>query len=103
MLDVLLCIHRSLHTRITHADWARLNSQEEAAVARAYTQRCKALGHQGAQAYIGGQVGIGAFGPDVEAAELAQGVKRVDFLLGKTWFRGGVVDWAEGVIKLVVA
>ncbi|KAK7041491.1 hypothetical protein VNI00_009359 [Paramarasmius palmivorus] len=103
MLDVLMCIHRSLHTRITHADWARLDSHLEAAVSRAYTQRCKALGHQGSQAYIGANVGFGAYGPDVEAAELAQGVKRVDFLLGKVWFRGGVVDWTEGVIKLITA
>ncbi|KAF5366198.1 hypothetical protein D9758_005783 [Tetrapyrgos nigripes] len=83
--DVLIQIHRTLHTRITHGDWAKLSSSEETAVSKAYRRRCKALG-------------------SVEAmqAELAQGVKRVDYLLHKVWFRGCVVDLQKGVMRLIV-
>ncbi|THV02865.1 hypothetical protein K435DRAFT_775321 [Dendrothele bispora CBS 962.96] len=81
--DVLFTIHRSLHTRISHSDWAKLTLQEETAVARVYTKRCKAMG-------------------SLEAVERAQGVKRIDFLLGKVWFRGLVMDWGNGVMKLIV-
>ncbi|KAK7454453.1 hypothetical protein VKT23_011209 [Stygiomarasmius scandens] len=82
--DILYTIHRTLHTRISHSDWARLNLQEETRVARVYTKRCKATG-------------------SLEAVERAQGVKRVDFLLGKVYFRGLVMDWANGVMKMIVA
>ncbi|KAF9266680.1 hypothetical protein L218DRAFT_857282 [Marasmius fiardii PR-910] len=94
-LDVLLCIHRSLHTRITQADWAQLTSVEEEHVSRAYTQRCRSLAHSGAYS--------GVYGADAEQAARTQGVKRVDFLLGKVWFRGCRVDWSEGVLRLMVA
>ncbi|KAK1224682.1 hypothetical protein PQX77_012428 [Marasmius sp. AFHP31] len=94
-IDVLMCIHRSLHTRIGHADWAQLTTAEEEAVSRAYTNRCRAAAHAGV-------FGSGTFGADAEQAERSQGVKRVDFLLGKVWFRGCVVDWGSGVLRLVV-
>lgn len=82
--DVLIAIHRSLHTRITHADFSRLSLSQEKAVTRAYRKRCRATG-------------------SFEAAELAQGVKRVDYLLDRKWFRGCILDWNTAVFKLVVA
>ena len=41
--DVLYQIHSSLHTQITHQDWARLSLREETVIARAYTRRCKSV------------------------------------------------------------
>lgn len=71
--DVLIAIHRSLHTRITHADWAQLNTSDEIAVARAYTKRCNSS-------------------PHTEDLQRTQGVKRVDFLLERVWFKGLLRD-----------
>ncbi|KAF9078749.1 hypothetical protein BDP27DRAFT_1412694 [Rhodocollybia butyracea] len=82
-LDVLIAIHRSLHTRITHADFNCLSLSQERAVTKAYTKRCRAAG---------------AF----EATERAQGVKRVDYLVDRKWFRGCILDWEAGVFKLIV-
>lgn len=67
--DILTAIHRFLHQRITHQDWARLSLQEETEISRAYTRRCKNI-------------------PNMEVLERAQGVKRVDFLLSQTRFKG---------------
>lgn len=67
--DILIAIHRSLHTRISHIDWAKLSVSEETAVARAYTRRCKSI-------------------PSVAQFEASQGVRRVDYLLDKVMFRG---------------
>jgi hypothetical protein len=67
--DILIAIHRSLHTRISHMDWAKLSASEETAVARAYTRRCKSI-------------------PSVAQFEASQGVRRVDYLLDKNRFRG---------------
>ncbi|KIK68517.1 hypothetical protein GYMLUDRAFT_722020 [Collybiopsis luxurians FD-317 M1] len=82
--DVLIAIHRGLHTRITHADFNRLSLTQERAVTKAYLKRCRHAG-------------------SFEAAERAQGVKRVDYLLDRKWFRGCVLDWDAGVFRLVVA
>ncbi|KAF5367086.1 hypothetical protein D9758_003973 [Tetrapyrgos nigripes] len=83
--DILYTIHKSLHTRISQLDWAKLTLAEETAVAKVFTKRCKAVG-------------------SLEAVERerAEGVKRIDFLLGKVWFKGLVMDWNDGVMKLVV-
>lgn len=79
LLDVLIAIHRAMHKRISHVDWAKLNTQEEIAVSRAYTKRCKAM-------------------PSTAEHELAQGVKRVDYLLGKTRMIGLVrVGTSDGI------
>jgi hypothetical protein len=85
LVDVLVAIHRSLHLRISHADWARLGSAQEMEVGKAYTRRCKAVGSMVDQ-------------------ERAQGVKRVDFLLTRTRMlglvRGGTVDGWD-VMRLI--
>ncbi|THV03540.1 hypothetical protein K435DRAFT_651086 [Dendrothele bispora CBS 962.96] len=73
LLDILRTIHRSLHTRISHSNWAQLTEWEQTAVTRVYTKRCKAMGY------------LNAFE--------REGVQIIDFLLGKVWFRGLVMDW----------
>ena len=67
--DVLVMVHRILHTRISHLDWARVPAEEETPIARAYTKRCKSI-------------------PSNTQFESRQGVKRIDFLLDKVVFRG---------------
>lgn len=67
--DILVAIHRGLHTRISHIDWARLSLSEETAIARAYTKRCRSI-------------------PSLSQLEASQGVRRVDYLLDKVRFRG---------------
>ncbi|KAH9072845.1 hypothetical protein EDB83DRAFT_135708 [Lactarius deliciosus] len=82
--DVVDAVHASLHRKISHEEWGRLSTAEETEVARAYTRRFKACGT-----------------PYAEREQQAQGVKRVDFLLKNTWFKG--FTWLEpenGVEKL---
>jgi len=67
--DVLSAIHGSLQKGISQYEWAKLPPQHEYLVSQAYTKRCKALGH-------------------ASLAFQNQGVKNVDFLFGKTRFRG---------------
>lgn len=67
--DILVRIYEHLGQRITHMDWAGLSPQDETAIARAYTTRCKSLG-------------------SLEAVERSHGVKRIDYCSGKVWFRG---------------
>jgi hypothetical protein len=69
--DVLYAIHTSFQTQISHRDWARLTDNEETAVARAYTRRCRAF-------------------PSREQQLASQGVRRVDYLL-KTFMFVGLV------------
>ncbi|KAJ6511587.1 hypothetical protein C8R47DRAFT_940787, partial [Mycena vitilis] len=78
--DVLVALQHTLHTRITHADWATLGSKDEAAVARAFTSRCRAeaLRSGAAPAEL----------HDRENSIRRQGVMRVDFLLGETVLKG---------------
>ncbi|KAF9449793.1 hypothetical protein P691DRAFT_811862 [Macrolepiota fuliginosa MF-IS2] len=80
--DILVKIYEHLAQRISHMDWAGLAPEQETAIGRAYTLRCKALG-------------------SAEAVERSHGVKRIDFCLGKVWFRG-LTRTAEGmnVLKL---
>jgi len=82
--DVLVAIHRMLHQRISHIDWSKLSKSEEHAVTKAYTQRCASFG-------------------SMEAAERSQGVKKVDFLLGKVWFRGLVPTAQQDTMRLILA
>ncbi|KAJ6529893.1 hypothetical protein DFH09DRAFT_153681 [Mycena vulgaris] len=95
--DVLAALHRALHTRITPADWEPLGRADAEAVTRAFTHRCRAeavrSGVPPAQLR------------DREIAERNEGVKRVDFLLGKTVFKGLVRTPGdpEGVVRLVTA
>ena len=74
--DVVRAVHASLQHNISHEEWGRLNTAEETEVARAYTRRFKACGSSYAA-----------------REQQAQGVKRVDFLLRNTWFKG--FTWLE--------
>ena|ERR1700722_1246783 len=85
--DILVALHRSLHMRISHIDWAKLSVSRETAVSRAYTRRCKNI-------------------PSLSQFELSQGVRRVDYLLEKVMFKGlvrvhGTADGFE-TMKLIV-
>jgi hypothetical protein len=93
--DVLVALHRTLHQRISHADWATLTVEQEVAVTRAFTHRCR------------GEAARSGVAPvqlrDREVAERSEGVKLVDFLLGKTVFRGLVRDPRdpEGCVRMI--
>jgi len=67
--DVLSAIWWFMQMRITQTSWASLTPQQEHMVGAAYTRRCRAM-------------------PSTELALRNQGVKKVDFLLGKKWFKG---------------
>ncbi|KAF8879384.1 hypothetical protein BD779DRAFT_1154796 [Infundibulicybe gibba] len=85
LVDILVALHRHLHQRISHTDWAKLSISEETAVARAYTRRCRSS-------------------PSLEALQRNQGVKRIDFFLDRFTFRGLVRTgdgWDE--LRLIVA
>ncbi|KAJ6562182.1 hypothetical protein B0H19DRAFT_879260, partial [Mycena capillaripes] len=78
--DVLAAIHHALHVRIAQVDWATLSAEDQQRVTFAFTQRCRAeaVRSKVPQAKL----------RDREVEERNQGVKRVDFLLGKTVFKG---------------
>ncbi|KAJ6559851.1 hypothetical protein B0H19DRAFT_1234339 [Mycena capillaripes] len=95
--DVLGALHRALHKRITPADWATLGAGEQAHVTRAFVARCRA------EAVRSGAPP--ALLHDREVAVRNQGVKRIDFLLEKTVFKGLVhVPWdSDGCVRMVTA
>lgn len=69
--DVLIAIHSALHRRISHSEWASLTMAQEKNVTRAFYKRISRAGSPAQQEYA-----------------KQQGVLRVDFLLGRTWFKG---------------
>jgi hypothetical protein len=82
--DVLTAIYGSLQKRISQYDWAQLTPEHEYQVSKAYTRRCKAMG------------------PD-QLKTKNQGVKQLDFLMGRTRFRGlAKVGDALDHLKLLV-
>ncbi|KAJ7652451.1 hypothetical protein DFH06DRAFT_995252 [Mycena polygramma] len=97
LADALVALHRAFHTRITHAEWAQLGREDEVAVTNAFTARCRmeALRSGAAPAQL----------RDREMAVRSQGVLRVDFLRGKTMFKGLVraPGDPEGCVRLVTA
>ncbi|KAG2146833.1 hypothetical protein DEU56DRAFT_786750 [Suillus clintonianus] len=77
--DVLRMIHSSLHLQISHSNWALLTQSEETEIARAYTARYRSI-------------------PSSAELEASEGVKRVDYLMGKHIFKGLVkAPDADGV------
>ncbi|KAG6852576.1 hypothetical protein C0991_010868 [Blastosporella zonata] len=65
LIDVLFNVHRHLHQRISSTEYALLTTRGKTSVSRAFTKRCSAI-------------------PDVSDEERADGLKRVDYLLGRT-------------------
>jgi hypothetical protein len=74
--DVLQAVHATLHRKISHGEWGRLSTSQETDVARAYTRRYKSSGSDWSV-----------------RQQQSEGVKRVDFLLKNTWFKG--FTWLE--------
>ncbi|KAJ7890313.1 hypothetical protein B0H13DRAFT_2341045 [Mycena leptocephala] len=97
LADVLVALHHALHTRITHADWATLGAEHEARVTQAFAARCRAFAARSGA----GPVQL----RDREVTVRNQGVKRIDFLLGKTVFKGLVHDPGdlEGCVRMATA
>ncbi|KAJ7689887.1 hypothetical protein B0H14DRAFT_3050334 [Mycena olivaceomarginata] len=96
LMDVLLSLHRALHVPISQADWSTLHGRgdAEARVTHAFATRCRAEAlRSGAMA---GQL------RDREIALRNKGVLRVDFLQGKTLFKG-LLRHPEGWVELVTA
>jgi hypothetical protein len=90
--DVLVSLHRAMHERISHADWETLTEEDAQIVTR---ERCRAEA-------IRSRVPPPQL-RDREVAERNQGVKRVDFLLGKTVFKGLVraPGDPEGCVRMI--
>jgi hypothetical protein len=81
--DILVAIHQAMHRRITQVDFDKLRRQDSRAITQAYYMRC----------------GMSEY-------EKAQGVKRIDFLLGRTKMVGLVrsaVENGREVMRLVLA
>jgi hypothetical protein len=72
LADVLIAVYQSMHLRIGHTDWARLNRRDEKAITKSYLRRCGA-----------------------SELEKSHGVKRVDFLKGRTRMLGLVREGTE--------
>ncbi|KAG6844260.1 hypothetical protein H0H87_008353 [Tephrocybe sp. NHM501043] len=86
VMDVLIIVHRHLHIRVSSAEYAQLTFRGKVDVGKAFTKRCKAI-------------------PTTFDDERADGLKRVDYLLGKTMMRGLLRVGHSGgydVMKLVV-
>jgi len=80
--NILTHIWKMLHSRISMKDWQTIGMENETRATRAYMARCKSLG-------------------PLEVAERQQGVKWVDMLCGRVWFKGLVRE--NDVYKLLVA
>ncbi|KAJ7772085.1 hypothetical protein DFH07DRAFT_803676 [Mycena maculata] len=90
--DILIAIHKKMHQRISHLDWARLSMSEETAISRAFTRRCRTESMR----YDTN------FHSDAELPERQQGVKVIDFLLGRNMFRG-LVRSEDGQVRMIVS
>ncbi|KAJ6589908.1 hypothetical protein DFH09DRAFT_1140410 [Mycena vulgaris] len=90
--DILVAVHQKMHQSITHLDWERLSTAEVALISRAFTRRCRMESMRNEAAYHS----------DMELTERQQGVKVVDFLLGRNMFRG-LVRSEDGYVKMVVS
>ncbi|KAJ7131228.1 hypothetical protein C8R44DRAFT_613319, partial [Mycena epipterygia] len=95
--DILREMHRALHLRITAADWTTLEEKEREKVTMVFTLRCREEARRSGVPL--------AMVRDRADAERAKGVKRVDFLLGKTLFKGFVraPEDPQGCVRMMTA
>lgn len=95
--DVLAAMHNVLQERIATADWETLSSEDQQRVICMFTRRCRAEA-------VRSKVPPAMLG-DREAEERRSGVKRVDLLLGKTWFQGLVRSPGDpvGCVRMITA
>ncbi|KAJ7050682.1 hypothetical protein C8F01DRAFT_1034892 [Mycena amicta] len=97
--DVLGAVHRTLQASITRDDWATLHPAQQQAVEAAFDARCRA---EAARSLSGAPTHALAVTDGVALRSVReQGVKKVDFLLGKTVLRGLVPGQPDGVFRLV--
>ncbi|KAJ6495463.1 hypothetical protein C8R45DRAFT_171694 [Mycena sanguinolenta] len=91
---ILIALHRAMHARITAAEWATLGPEDQKRVTWTFTARCRAeaLRSGGSPAHMHNRA----------LAVRNQGVLRVDFLQGKTVFRG-LVRHSEGFVHMVTS
>lgn len=81
--DILSAIYKALNMRISTSTWEQLPPQEIEMVTGVFTTRCRSMGR-------------------MEMAVRSDGVKRVDFLHGKRWFRGITLTNDPKVLKFHV-
>jgi hypothetical protein len=89
--DVLVVLHQRLHERVSPAEWASQSPSQQQVVAKSYSRRCRN------EERI--MPGMGN-----EARQRADGVKRVDFLHGRTRLVGlkMVSEMERGVITMML-
>ncbi|KAJ7895954.1 kinase-like domain-containing protein [Mycena olivaceomarginata] len=93
--DVLVGIHQAMHQPVMSREWAFLDEEEQSAVTQAFIIRCR------------DEAMIGRASPqDKRSREVAirnEGLKRVDYLRGKTLFKGlvSVPEDPPGCMRMV--
>ncbi|KAF7297969.1 hypothetical protein HMN09_01017800 [Mycena chlorophos] len=91
--DILVEAHKHMHKSISHADWEQLSHEQEAEVSRTFTRRCRM------DADLRRAAGL----PDYHLIPARKaGVKIVDFLGGRSMFRG-LVRAEDGTVRLIVS
>ncbi|KAJ3547809.1 hypothetical protein NM688_g5366 [Phlebia brevispora] len=80
--DVLFGIQRSMRTHISHEEWAELSAERQNDVADAYIRRSRAKA-------------------ETKVFEESQGVRRVDYLLDKHYFKGLILPKGPDLFKNV--
>ncbi|KAJ7936595.1 hypothetical protein B0H13DRAFT_1589479, partial [Mycena leptocephala] len=95
--DVLVTLHRAMHQRISSADWNTLSAVEADAVTKAFNKRCHTEAIW--------SIVVPAQWRDRTIMERNDGVKRVDFLMGRTIFQGIVKapQDPDGCLRMVTA
>ncbi|KAJ7435665.1 hypothetical protein B0H11DRAFT_1755802, partial [Mycena galericulata] len=95
--DILVSLHRTMHQRISAADWYALPAGEVNAVTETFTHRCRMEAIR--SAVMPAQL------RDREIMERRNGVKRIDFLLRKTVLKGLVkaTEDHDGCVRMVTA
>lgn len=87
--DVLVVLHQRLHERITPMEWSSIDQNHQYHVAKAYSRRCR---------------NEERIMPGSEPRQRADGVKRVDFLLGRSRLVGlkMISEMERGVVTMTL-